>query len=92
MANKASNERESVRVRLVFNNVLQHDGVNKMLYLLTFSRTPTVAELLIDIEQRFHVLGSLSCQIDGFFIPTWECTRILREDDVITYIFYVICV
>ena len=81
-----SNEDSRIRIKL---NIEGKDGTDfqsfiPCWYLVNQSVTSTIFALRKDIAGKFNFSNSLSqLFVDGFLVPDWESTFVLRENDTV---------
>lgn len=78
---------EYVRAKILFSDNFGElaNTQRRSLILVPRNKCPTVNELKEYIRNKFRIEGSLAfgLSIDGFILPEWENSEIIRENDTL---------
>lgn len=77
-----------VRVRLQLDAVAATmSAARKCWLLVNTSQSQVIADLVHIISHRFQVASNCSLYLDDYWLPPGESTMILKDDDIIRYLF-----
>lgn len=77
-----------VRIRLQLDAVASSmSAARKCWLLVNVSQSQVIADLMHIISRRFRVTNNCSLYLDDYWLPPGESTMILKDNDIIKYIF-----